>query len=1654
MGPKKKSSVWQFFNKIDDKKTKCKLCQKEIKSAGNTTNLIGHVRNVHKAAYLEIQPKQNTLNAEEISNPLNTKVTPNDNIDDGLLQSEPIPSTSGSGNKRSCEPLPKTSCVASDELRKATAAAMESPAGVKLIQSVDTRWNSTYYMLQRFLELRSVINDILFRHPRAPAMLSASDISTVSSVIVVLRPLEAATKEISGDKYCTSSKIIPLVRCMLSKITSAVIEDPVAKEVQKLAINEINKRMGSIEHVSALAIASILDPRFKRIHFNDAIACSNAVSKIKDIMKKNLQSNEEPESDSDKSDKNEEVFSLWTDHHKLVHRNWKINKSEDVLSDELSVYLRSPVGRLNENPLEIWRDYKIQFPKLYKIAFKYLTIVGTYYLEFLEKNEEDTEKVSSHFTPQHLEDKIVNSFSKEVKIFFIHNKKLLAPKYLKSIDDQSFESLQDEDILQKAALLLRKLVKQIPIKKLPENITVQNLKEGEVSVPQALSEFYFTLISGGNQKRKKERKCIRQVQSYCEDVIYSIYNGKIKTSKHIVLGMTLKSLTSSRKIIDIVHRYGHCISYPGIEELETEATYTSIQKSTLCPETIKKTHNLCTGVAYDNFDRFVETGSGKDTLHDTVGIIYQNLDQDNQDLTQSSNVISPNDEEASDLKRRRRRTFEAITVDKVPYPKKPKMTDAMQVSLHEVENLQPVNMKVYNTIDIILMISHALQIPKVPISTGNYETKSANLSRLTKFVKTYDLAIAKIALQIQATEKPTFDNLFIHLGPFHIMMAYFKVIGKFIIDSGLPNVMVQSNLLAMGSLNGFLEGKHFNRCKRFHPLVAIGLEVLHFKSFLEIKNIVFTDLMVQEVIRLGTCPISSFKIENEELDELLNDYNIYKQETLNGEHGKTAQFYLIYVRLVHYYLTLSRSIRIGDYELFRFILPKITNLFFVCNQQNYARWGVNYHTNLLNVATTHPDIFEEFKKGCFGIKRTNKPFSSQPIDLVLEQTINADAARRLTGITQFTNSISARQRWARSHDLRSTIIISYVYEKLDLQKDQDITADLNDHNIQNSNMQLQIFMNIFQQFINPFDVGVPKNVLINISTGKAASAEVETFLLNIEEHGEALRKTFIAECEADISRFEKSIKRTKLQNFSQDYSKKKKTTIGGKIQEVRVQRDLFGRMLGISINHKIDISKILSYPITFVPLSMCHLDGAICKTPKSALMKCLDKDIEHHPPPYIDILIIDGFFILHSMKDVPKSFGNISKKLLKMVTQINASRIDVIFDQYFTPSIKDYERSVRQECSQLEFTITGPDQIQPADFYKEIKNSHFKQALVNFLIVHWATDEMAPFIGNKLIKNNFMECHSFIVMNNRVVSTIDQNLSCPQHEEADTKIIYHVCNIDTQENIAIRCSDTDVTVIMLGHMHRLKDMNSHVWVLTGTGNNQRYVDLTKIYDRLGPFLCRSLIGFHAITGCDYNPAFFNKEKKRPFKILQRRPEYQQAFTKFGELELFVDKKKEEDVFDVIQKFICELYNISGIIDVDAARLQLFINKYTVVNVNEEFNRNNLRNFDASSLPPCKSELLQQFRRANYIASIWNNAHEKQPSTLSPENNGWILKDSQYDCNWFDGDQLPSFVSDSLQNESEEPNDDDHDGEDELNIQYECEFDEGSRNSSNEENGDE
>lgn len=95
--------------------------------------------------------------------------------------------------------------------------------------------------------------------------------------------------------------------------------------------------------------------------------------------------------------------------------------------------------------------------------------------------------------------------------------------------------------------------------------------------------------------------------------------------------------------------------------------------------------------------------------------------------------------------------------------------------------------------------------------------------------------------------------------------------------------------------------------------------------------------------------------------------------------------------------------------------------------------------------------------------------------------------------------------------------------------------------------------------------------------------------------------------------------------------------IGLKVHEVKLQRDLFGRLLALSLDTSIDLEKVLCFPITPMPLSLCHMDGSLNKTDKSVLIHELEKQIEDvvQPPSKIDLVIVDGFFFLNTFKEIP-----------------------------------------------------------------------------------------------------------------------------------------------------------------------------------------------------------------------------------------------------------------------------------------------------------------------------------------------------------------------------------------------------------------------------------
>ena len=98
-----------------------------------------------------------------------------------------------------------------------------------------------------------------------------------------------------------------------------------------------------------------------------------------------------------------------------------------------------------------------------------------------------------------------------------------------------------------------------------------------------------------------------------------------------------------------------------------------------------------------------------------------------------------------------------------------------------------------------------------------------NQSERESIVVTYGLAIAKVTMQLQAEESPKYDKVFAAMGSFHIELAMFRAIGKYIAESEAEHLLNETHVIEKGSLSGFLHGKNYNRCKRSHQLLALTL---------------------------------------------------------------------------------------------------------------------------------------------------------------------------------------------------------------------------------------------------------------------------------------------------------------------------------------------------------------------------------------------------------------------------------------------------------------------------------------------------------------------------------------------------------------------------------------------------------------------------------------------------------------------------------------------------------------------------------------------------------------------------------------------------------------------------------------------------------------
>ena len=126
---------------------------------------------------------------------------------------------------------------------------------------------------------------------------------------------------------------------------------------------------------------------------------------------------------------------------------------------------------------------------------------------------------------------------------------------------------------------------------------------------------------------------------------------------------------------------------------------------------------------------------------------------------------------------------------------------------------------------------------------------------------------------------------------------------------------------------------------------------------------------------------------------------------------------------LHFELTILifvRSLREGNFELYKESCKRLAPWFFALDRTNYARWLPVHIRDMESLDTKLPNLAAQFRKGHFVVNKTNRSFSALPIDHAHEQ--NNKIVKGDGGAIGLTESPTQLMRWMVSGPEMSRII--------------------------------------------------------------------------------------------------------------------------------------------------------------------------------------------------------------------------------------------------------------------------------------------------------------------------------------------------------------------------------------------------------------------------------------------------------------------------------------------------------------------------------------------------------------------------------------------------------------------------------------------------------
>ena len=648
----------------------------------------------------------------------------------------------------------------------------------------------------------------------------------------------------------------------------------------------------------------------------------------------------------------EDLVAKEVKYHKSCYRTY--TKGTDLTSEEEILLIpKSPEIRAHARPTECLVDL-VRRRVIQDLDVLKMTGVKEQYVKYLESNGIDARA----YRTEKVKKKLIKVFGSklgfwhpsckseteilyamdvptgqiiEVGVSALQNPSEEESPFVQPKIDNSSAAYQVFHVASMIRAEIQNMENNLPWPPRPDDLTTDNIQ-----VPDLLFNFLCWVLHGDTSSCPVSEKRVevpastrRSALSLAQDLVHCTTNGHIKNPKHVALPLTVKHLTRSVQLVEMLNKFGHGLCNSLIQEVETafaQRYLTNIEEDgVFIPRNIHP--NVPVVFCWDNNDINEETLSGHGTTHCTNGIVIQREVQSVQATPEANptNVrLRSLEPQPSHVEHYMSGTRQGPSIDLLkdrhllPPSRADSLTAAQQndtswciLRITEADtgnNKQRVpgwtgfNSMLYS--ENAPTVSLVGYCPVIEASPTELDTVYTLLKRSVAMGKKLgqddiiiemDQAIYAKAQEIVLQKNREFENVVLRMGSFYVITTFLAVLGKRYADAGLVDILIESGVFAYGSMNGVLEGRHYNRAIRAHKIVLETLFRLKWKAFIHWLHLrgskldALADFEEQlEDLRRELCPetYETF-IQSTAYKDIMCQYEIFCKE----DHGALFSFW-------------------------------------------------------------------------------------------------------------------------------------------------------------------------------------------------------------------------------------------------------------------------------------------------------------------------------------------------------------------------------------------------------------------------------------------------------------------------------------------------------------------------------------------------------------------------------------------------------------------------------------------------------------------------------------------------------------------------------------------------------------------------------------------